>query len=146
LIINFCNRKARPSVGDLYADVQGVFRIKRELGVPVHFRHIPRERNATADWLTNVARAHKADVDCTSTCQSLKPFDDPPKDRLGSRDLNLVAPVLTRATNKRLRQAETGPTLDTSSVPTAPSQAPIQTPIQHPPRVVVPPTETTRPP
>ena len=77
--------------------------MKRELGTPVHFRHIPRERNSTADWLTNVARGHKADVDCTTTCKFLKPFDDPPGDKMGSGDPNLVAPVITRAANKRLR-------------------------------------------
>jgi hypothetical protein len=103
LIINFCNRKARPSVGDLYTDVQGIFRMKKELGVPVHFRHIPRERNSTADWLTNVARGQKSDVDCTATCQSVKPFDDPPKGEVGLGESNLVAPVITRAANKRLR-------------------------------------------
>jgi ribonuclease HI len=56
LIINFCNRKARPSVGDLYAAIQEVERHKKTLGVPVFFRHVPRENNGLADWLTNVAR------------------------------------------------------------------------------------------
>lgn len=56
LIINFCNRKARPSVAELYTAVQEIFRHRRNLTAPVFFRHIPREMNVVADWLANVAR------------------------------------------------------------------------------------------
>ncbi len=56
LIINFCNRKARPAVTDLYEAMASVKVCAARVGVPVYFRHIPRERNGLADWLANVAR------------------------------------------------------------------------------------------
>jgi ribonuclease HI len=49
LIINFCNRNTRPLVGDLYTAIQEVEWHRRNLRVPVYFRHIPRENNALAD-------------------------------------------------------------------------------------------------
>lgn len=58
LVVNFCNRRARPSVGELYASVQEIMRHRRCIGTPVFFRHVPRELNAVADWLANAARQH----------------------------------------------------------------------------------------
>jgi ribonuclease HI len=52
LVINFCNRKARPAVTDLYEAMQAVKACTARLAIPVYFRHIPRERNQLADWLT----------------------------------------------------------------------------------------------
>ena len=43
LIINFCNRKARPAVTDLWESIQGVKAKAACVRVPVYFRHVPRE-------------------------------------------------------------------------------------------------------
>ena len=43
-------------------------------------RHVPRESNVLADWLTNVARVDQASVDLTEALQQyeLTAFSDPP--------------------------------------------------------------------
>jgi hypothetical protein len=68
----------------------------------VHFRHIPREQNETADWLTNVARQYGTHMDCTALCTDVRPFAEPPQ----QAKPNLVAPVVTRALAKRARTEE----------------------------------------
>ena len=59
---------------------------------------------------------------------------------------NLVAPVTTRATNKRLRQEDPSTTLDTGSTPAIPPQTHVQLPNKTQPQVVIPTTETERSP
>ena len=55
LVINFCTRRNRPSRKFL-EQVNRVRARAKALGVPVRFRHVKREANQIADWLTNVAR------------------------------------------------------------------------------------------
>ena len=112
----------------------------------MHFRHVPRERNSIADWLTNVARKKGADVDCTATCVILKPFDNPPGTVVQADVPNLVAPVTTRATNKRLRLEDSSPTVDTSRPPAIPPQTHVQLPYETQPQEVTPTTGTERSP
>lgn len=110
LIINFCNRKARPAVTDLYEAMQAVKACAARIPVPVYFRHIPRESNGLADWLTNVARQAGHYQDCTILCRDCTPFSRPPtspEDAATAARLALIAPVTTRANKKRrLEQQE----------------------------------------
>lgn len=100
LVINFCNRRARPSVGDLYEAMQRVHGLRKDLQTRVFFRHVPRENNKLADWLTNVARGHKASGVCTSWVAGLGPQSDPPcpPGEVEFDGVGLVAPLqpLTR--------------------------------------------------
>ena len=56
LVIDFANRAAKPGKASLFLLMREVATLKRQLGVKVLFRHVLREQNALADWLTNVAR------------------------------------------------------------------------------------------
>lgn len=106
LVVDFCNRRARPSVGDLYEAMQRVHALRKVLPCRVFFRHVPRERNQLADWLTNVARAHKASGDCLDALEGVGPQDPPPRDPAEVEwDCGLVAPVqpLSRMQKKRRR-------------------------------------------
>ncbi len=70
--------------------------------MPVYFRHGPRDRNALADWLTQVARAAKRTLDCTTLCLTCTPFSQPPMPPTDApTTIALVAPVTTRAAAKR---------------------------------------------
>ena len=70
----------------------------------MYFRHVPRDRNALADWLTQVARAAKRTLDCTTLCLTCTPFSQPPMPPTDApTTIALVAPVTTRAAAKRRR-------------------------------------------
>ena len=89
----------------------------------MHFRHIPREQNETADWLTNVARQYGTHMDCTALCTDVRPFTGPTQ----QAKPNLVAPVVTRALAKRARTGEATPPAEVATsaevhVPTVPGQ------------------------
>jgi hypothetical protein len=83
-----------------------VARLRKAIRVPCFFRHVPRDRNKVADWLTNVARTAEASVDCTRDCRASTPFAAPPEAHTPTTTAQpgaLVAPVTTRATTKRRR-------------------------------------------
>ena len=56
LVINFCNRVAKPGRPKLLLALQQVRELTKKLPLRPSFRHVPREFNKIADWLTNVAR------------------------------------------------------------------------------------------
>ena len=68
--------------------------LRRGWGTRMVLRHVPRERNVLADWLTNVARADSVSLDLTVALQpyQLSAFSDPPWEAcLGSAPLVSVA-------------------------------------------------------
>lgn len=81
LIIDFCNRKCRPSRKFL-PQVTQARGIAKALPTKVEFRHVYRANNALADWLTNVARERTGDLDVTPSLRARAPeltfLSDPP--------------------------------------------------------------------
>lgn len=66
LTIDFFNRAARPSNTLLFLGVkEGREKLR---GIKAAFRHVPREDNQLADWLTRVARTHQTTLDLTTLC------------------------------------------------------------------------------
>lgn len=103
LVINFCNRRARPSVNELYSAMQEIQRLRKDITRPVFFRHVPREQNVVADWLTNKAREAKVSADFTTECNNSTPFSSKCKATNQEDEGHLVAPVTTRAMAKKRR-------------------------------------------
>ena len=56
LTIDFCTRRASPGVPDLYKGLKRIQQLRRKLGAHVTFRHVSRNVNQLADWLTRVAK------------------------------------------------------------------------------------------
>lgn len=112
LVMNFCNRRARPAVHDLYMVMTRVHDTRRKLPSPVFYRHVPRELNGLADWLTNVARRHKRDIDCTEQLAGSTPFALPPslEDDVGPSTIGAV----TRGKRPRVEEPLTSPRGDAS--------------------------------
>ena len=55
LTIDFCTRKASPGKPELFRGLKRINALRREVRGAVVFRHIRRNNNQLADWLTRVA-------------------------------------------------------------------------------------------
>jgi hypothetical protein len=73
LILDFCNRLARPGQQHLYLAMAEIHDKRRQLRGKVIFRHVGRELNTWADWLGRVGAATGQHVDATTTLQGVDP-------------------------------------------------------------------------
>lgn len=96
LIIDFCNRRARPSLHELWVATKEIVRLRGSVSKPIFYRHVPRHLNALADWLTNVAREAKTTLDCTLLCTLTSPFSDPPCTPTHAVDPTQLISAITR--------------------------------------------------
>ncbi len=78
LIIDFCNRAARPGQQHQYLPMGEVKDIARQLPGRVLYRHIPREENNWADWLGRVAAVEGQTRDWTTDLQGMDAAGGPP--------------------------------------------------------------------
>ena len=66
LVIDFCNKSARPGEQHLYLAMHTVRELASQLGARVVYRHKPREENTWADWLGRLAALSRSSCDWTT--------------------------------------------------------------------------------
>ncbi len=71
LIIDFCNKAARPGQQHLYLAMHTVRELAKQLGARVLYRHVPRDDNTWADWLGRLAALSRANQDWTTQLQGV---------------------------------------------------------------------------
>ena len=80
LITDFLARRAKPSNPVLVALVREAREAARKLGMRVHFVHVPRERNAWADYLANQSFMWQRSVDLWELAETVPLGDSAPRE------------------------------------------------------------------
>ena len=71
LTLDFCTRKAWPSMPELFRGLKWVTALRKRVSGPVVVRHVERGNSQLADWLTRVAKA----LEQSAAVEKLLPSD-----------------------------------------------------------------------